>query len=252
MDEYQEYQPVPTFSEGSYGGRGANARANDSRALASKNAIATASRAAAQSLASINTVSKNKIITSVGSLVPPNSKYSLNTNAIIAAQKKASIVLQNVKPEQIILAQPIYNERKVTLPITTTYYKQEPVVIRNTYKYIPSISDDHKKAVEIALAKKQEYLESYIAHSPVPIVRIPCKNIEYLTILSLEDIQDNIVELNKLCASLSNILKDPSKNKDVLDEFKKYKASVDMRNEIEQHKLYINRARLSKNSYFPS
>ena len=115
MSDCEEYEPSPTFSSGSYGKRGANARAAASRTLASKNAISVASRAAAQNVSSINQAMRTNQL---------NTQYSLNTNAILAAQKKAYNISRNIKVEPYTIPTPIIERKETVIPPATIYYKQ--------------------------------------------------------------------------------------------------------------------------------
>jgi len=244
MSDYEEYEPSPTFSSGSYGKRGANARALASRNLASKNAISVASRAVAQSLSSIN---QNNIKTQ-----PSNTHYLLNTNAILVAQKKATNLSKNVKAEPYTIPIPIIKRKEPDIPPATIFYKQAPVII-NPIQIISESSEYHKKMIESTMIVKAMRLEERgLMESRIPLsLRKPAREIQYSNIESIDKLPFDVTQLSILCNGLSNILKDNSISIEVLNEFKKYEDSIHSQNEIQQHKVSMDKVRRIKYEYFP-
>jgi len=253
-DDYEIPQPTPTFSGGSSGGtRGSNSRATASRMVASKSAIAAASRASAITMASnIHNVLYNRQPTNI---ISPKS--SVNDASVKIAQKRSDIIREtftptNYQPLPPILPPPPPSIPTGKIPESTTVLNASTeqaihTIIKNIGDYA---SDEYKSAIHTAHSKKQELLASFKSIQPVVSKQYgPVKYITYNT--TSDEVPVNHVALDTLAANLVNILKSSDKIS-ILNEFARYQANLHTSMEIPLHKKAIEDALANKAVYFTS
>lgn len=288
MDDYYDEPPppVPTFSEGSHGPRGAGSKAAASRASASKSAVSAASRASAIMAASIQQLPKNSIITSNGIRDKQQATPTVNKAAIEAIQKKLNSLTKNIntpKPPEMPPTQinthghrvpPHFNPQIVPrfnqlppnylLPQNSLRKLQEQVRYRppsppwQSYveeepkkQIIRAVSEPHKVIVRNTLKKKEEMLKEF---TPRPNRETKKYGpVKYITIKPAV-IEPPIVneQLNTLRETLATVIQTSSNNQMILDAFKKYNNDVRISTEYSLHKNSIDTALTNKKAYFVS
>lgn len=279
MDDYaydDAPPPMPTFSEGSHGPRGANSKASASRASASKSAVSAASRASAIMAASIEKLPKGAIVTSNGIISKKPSAPPVNKSIIEAAQRRANEVLK--KSTQAITQQ---QNAAATNSVPTHYPNSNIPIIPNFQQVIPTfpqqpakmnmyskaegfeldkpkpvkvntiVSEQHKNIVTATLNKKKELLKTADIITIRPVKKY--KNVDSKLInIVLPELPDNTELILKLRNNLSMHITNSSDNQAILDEYNNYLRDLRISTEHLTHKEAIKIALANKDVYLTS
>jgi len=284
--DYDERPQVPTFSDGFYVNKGAKSTAESSRILASKNALAVASRSFAMMATSMQQLKYNTqpIVNSQHPVAPKNT---VNKLAIQAAEKRNKYMIQqiisstqNANIASVALnhdednTQPIVNSQQPVAPnnavnklaIQTTErktkYMIQQIISSTQNANIASVALNHDKdnsvtnldiyrdIVITTSNRKKLLLETYTYSAP----KIFKNNRKVLLVQSTspEIPQLDPSLISTLSSNLAHILKSASDNNEILNEFDRYKFRVRISLEEPIHKSVVEKARIIKNTYFTS
>lgn len=238
MDEYDQPEFNPTFSDGLFNGkRGDKLKAITSRAHASRSATSIASRASDLLRESLQKLPKNTIITSEGIRQVKEKKQHINI-----VQKRN----YNIK-----VPEPNYTQssdwvikRTILDPVRVTPVVNIPKIIDK------AILDEFKNSVDTARSRKQELLADIKVSVSYNPLRYTTKNyIDHVVLL--EEPSLNHDALDKLVYNLSNLINSPDKTV-ILDEFNNYNLTI--RKAVGQsiHKKVYEEAMINKRAYFTS
>jgi len=232
-DDYDEPVQLPTFSNGSYGGRNANIKAAASRASASKIALLAASRAASLNQFSLSDRSRHSTISNpTKQVVQPVQIKPINTQFIYKTQ--ASI------PRSIPRSIP---------PIPDAIPPAIPPVIP-VKKQLIQTSEEYATIVKKALIRKKELLSSFIPQGhPNTVFYPPIQHYE------IEDPNINTIDkelFNTMSKNIYTTLTNNPNDTSILDIFNTYSTNLRIFQEKIHHANAIQSALRKKQSYFTS